>query len=1322
MTVGTRRFLENLELSPRTWRGPGREELGRYWTGPGGDGLEVAHTRSDTKPTVTELRRLWADRHRRRAAPLLLVAEHPGGALLCGPIGEDPAVVERDVAQAERLAAAALAEPSRHFAIKFLSRAMDADPDDIPGLHNRGLLASHELRVGVPQRSDWAAAVEDAQPLLSLSGRELVEGLRFTVEERARHSVLRVGANGNARAVAVFLYESEQPDQPSERYDHQTPVTYALTQAERDGLPYVLAVRGSMLRLYATTTSGAVGQRGRTETYVGLDLPLLPTEHAGYLPLLFSAEALSEGGTFEAIADASSDFAADLSTRLRERVYTQVVPRLARAIANRAGAATETKQDLDEHYRVAVTVLFRLLFIAYAEDSRLLPLNVNDDYTRHALKTVAREQADAINVGHDLGFDNPLTDVVEPDTDTTSTDLWDTCRNLFIAVDQGRESWGVPVYNGGLFSSDPDVNPVGRVIESLRLTNAEVGPALVALLVDETPDGIVGPIDFRSLSVREFGTIYEGLLESELARAEVDLTLTHDNRRGDVYAPAGDGEEVVVEAGGVYLHNKSGARKSSGSYFTKPFAVQHLIETAVLPTLDEHLERVAAKLDAGDEAGAAELLFDLRVADIAMGSGHFLTAVVDALEARYATFLAEHPIPHVTVMLETLRQAAHANLGELAAAADIETAALLRRLIARRCVYGVDINPISVELARVSMWIHTFVPGLPLSFLDHNLIVGDSLTGIGTVDEAMDELTETGAQAGLFDDPVRETLASAEEPLRRLSSSVDATTADIHAAKQAADEAREAVAPVASLLDLLVAYRLGEVDRPTITSLDDLPRADVARAQEVVKELSTVHFPVAFPEVFTRELPGFDVLVGNPPWDKVRHEPQQFWVTRRPGLNLLNDEEREREIGRIRKQGGPDVDAEDVERGFRERMQKLFKKTFALRGRYGHLEYAQLFLERAHALVASTGRIGFVLPRQSLVLAGWANLREALAERGAIMVAQGRNAQEWIFEDVHASYMVAFVSSLPSGSEALVIPEARSASQLSRSPFHFKLDELRSLTDSVAIPWFASDAEVAIFVRIKEASRLADKDGWVVATHDARWDFRSSGPHRDSVLRSGGEGAWKVLKARHVKPFALITEGGFNQFVAPEAMASAHELMSSWSAPRVVVRHPSRNDDSRTLIATLLPPGGFIYCKGYVHSVDVASEDAMVHLALLGYLNTIVADWWARRLVDRHVTAPIVNNLRVPQWSPSQVTTAARLVATLLVRHPAYAEDEQLRALAHDDAEPAELRGRLNALAMSGFKLTEADLPVLLEDFSMTGVSSSERQATYEALNTGEFR
>ena len=751
-------FLDQVDARKGRWRDEAAEAKGvstqRYWIGRGDRALEVAYGTAEARPNAATIRGVWKQRHGRAAAPLLVVVAYPAArtrrAAVCGPAGEDPQVVDLDHAHAERLAASALREPDRHTAVRFLSSALEGDPGEQPGLRNRGLLATHELLRGVPKRSDWEDATARSRDLLRERGQDLVRGLGYEIEPRGQHSVLRA-SEGRAQAVAVFLQDAEQPDQPAARFENQTPVTYALSHADRDNLPWVVAVRSGTIRLYSTSTSGAAGQRGRAETFVELNLPLLPSEKAGYLELLFSSTALADGGTMSEIQQASSDYVSELSARLRERVYKEVVPRLAVAVAKQGGGIDE--DDLERHYRTALTILFRLMFVAYAEDSRLLPLHVNGEYTDHALKTIARRLSHEINTGQDLGFDNPLTEEVEGGADT-QTDLWDSCKALFHAVDTGHVRWGVPAYDGGLFSTDSQVNPVGGIIEELSLANAEFGPALTALIVDRSADGDIGPIDFRSLSVREFGTIYEGLLESDLSVADQPLTVNSDG----VYLPTGVGDNVVVEVGEVYLHNQSGVRKSTGSYFTKPFAVNHLIAHSVDPTLSDHLDRVRALLEAGRHADAAEMLLDFRVADIAMGSGHFLTAVVDHLEARYTTFLADHHIPEVSRELDLLRTTANESLGSLADTVEIEDSSLLRRLIARRCIYGVDINPLAVELARVGMWIHTFVPGLPLSFLDHNLAVGNSLTGIGTIEEAIDALANSGEYKtiSLFDDPLRD--------------------------------------------------------------------------------------------------------------------------------------------------------------------------------------------------------------------------------------------------------------------------------------------------------------------------------------------------------------------------------------------------------------------------------------------------------------------------------------------------------------------------------------------------------------------------------------
>jgi len=620
-------------------------------------------------------------------------------AALCGPSGQSPPVLhDVELSQAERLASAALDEPDRHAAQRLLATHLHelAGADDLAqlpvGVRNNGLLATHHLKVNVPKRPDWADAVRKARPLLgiagaagesrspgdatdaqaaagdqgpppasrrgrsqaghrvgrALSGPDLVERLGFTIERasggsagaggtRAASGTSLLTVNGRSRAVAVFCHDDEPFDSPTVLRNGRSPVETAISEAERRNLDWVILTRKAEIRLYPAKADVGVGRKARGEPFVELNLALLTEEHAGYLHLLFSAEALT-GGTLAEILENSGDFAAELAVRLRERVYFETVPALASGVA--AGLGPEpSPQELESAYEHVMVILFRLLFVAYAEDKELLPYRGNTHYRDHSLKKLARRLLEDRNVGAEQ-------------FDEQAASLWEDVISIWRAVDKGNRRWGVPAYNGGLFAEDSAVFTTGAALADTSLSDADFGPALVGLLIDRTPEG-EGLVDFRSLSVREFGTIYEGLLESRLAVAESDLTVKKLKDQ-EVHAPARKRDKVAVAAGEVYLHNLSGSRKATGSYFTKPFAVEHLLDHALEPALDDHLKRLDELRETDDDAALAKAFFDFRCADIAMGSGHFLVAALDRIEARLSGWLAAHPLPAVTAQLERL--------------------------------------------------------------------------------------------------------------------------------------------------------------------------------------------------------------------------------------------------------------------------------------------------------------------------------------------------------------------------------------------------------------------------------------------------------------------------------------------------------------------------------------------------------------------------------------------------------------------------------------------------------------------------------------------
>lgn len=584
-------------------------------------GLEVVLVEAAQRPNAPVMRRAWSKRRAGRASPVLLLAFYrssDGGRVsLCGPSGEQP-VVRHDlrVSQVERLAAVALGEPNHHAATRFLLSALAELDSPVPGLRNVGLLATHELTAGVQEMPEWANAVSRSAPLLHMRGRRLVERLGYSVEPLGVNtSMLTIG--GRNRAIAVFCDEEEPFEAPAQRFDGASPVARGLAVADQQNVDWVILTRASEIRLYAARADTGVGRKGRSETFVEVNLSLLPQDQAGFLHLLFSSDALVDGGTFEKILGNSERFAAELATRLRERIYFDTVPALAKAVAGRL-SGDPSDEELDEPYEQVMLILFRLLFVAYAEDKDLLPYSTNNHYHHHSLKLIARRLLEDRQQGRDL-------------YDERATALWGEVRGLWDAVDKGNVSWGVPAYNGGLFSDDPVVSQAGADLSTLSLTDAEFAPVLARLLIDDTPEGD-GPVDFRALSVREFGTIYEGLLESRLAVAQDDLTVRKLRGKDQfVYVPAGQDDPVEVEAGGVYLHNRLGVRNATGSYFTKPFAVEHLLDHALEASLDDHIRRLNQLWEAGDSTEVADAFFDFRCADIAMGSGHFLAPILHGL-------------------------------------------------------------------------------------------------------------------------------------------------------------------------------------------------------------------------------------------------------------------------------------------------------------------------------------------------------------------------------------------------------------------------------------------------------------------------------------------------------------------------------------------------------------------------------------------------------------------------------------------------------------------------------------------------------------------
>lgn len=848
--------------------------------------------------------------------------------------------------------------------------------------------------------------------------------------------------------------------------------------------------------------------------------------------------------------------------------------------------------------------------------------------------------------------------------------------------------------------------------------------------------------------------------------APADLTVTP---KGE-YRLARTKDEVTVRAGELYPHTPSGARKSTGSYFTKHFAVEHLLEHALEPALDDHLKR----LDALDDRAAGETFFDFRVADIAMGSGHFLVAAVDRIERKLSNYLTRRPLADVSNELVRLLGAAKAELEKvgLADGVEIEGTQLLRRQIARRCIYGVDLNRMAVELARLSIWIHTFVPGLPLSFLDHNLVEGNSLVGIATVEEATNEVRKHSLP--LFALSAEKLLGRSRDALIKLARVSDANAEQIAAARNAAKEAREAVASAEALFDVLAAARLdghlaaqaGEwaqahtEQKKFEAALEKLPGSKMhSQSRRILKAIPPLHFPIAFPEVFLRARAGFDVILGNPPWEESTTEENRFWTRYDPGFHSLTQGQREALSKKYRRER-PDLVRLYEEERERSELVRLVLTSGPFPGMStGDADVYKAFAWRFWNLDACDGgRIAVVLPRSAFATKGSEDFRRCVfgdAER--LTITQLVNNKGWVFDDVHPQYTIALtviaraeaqvygllelngpfrnIATYESGKDSFVIFRAR---------------DVESWTDSAALPLLPDQESGKVFEQLRKAPRLdLDKPNFwrarpyreLDATNDKNlikfsdkaptgyWPVFKGESFDIWINDSGSYYGWcdpeKVTHFLHRKRVSSTKRGSGTAFAGfPPTWIKDPKSLPCYEA-RIAFRNVTRVTDSRTMRAALLPSQIFI--SNAAPFLLWPRGDEKDQAFLLGVLCSLPLDWYARRFVEVNFNYHLFNPLPVPRpsrenilWQRS-VALAGRL-ACLDKRLGKWARAVGVEFGPLPDHEKEDMIHELDAVVGHLYGLSESQLTHIFETFHEGWDYTDRLKATLQHLHAWQTK
>ena len=684
----------------------------------------------------------------------------------------------------------------------------------------------------------------------------------------------------------------------------------------------------------------------------------------------------------EGAADSFLDYALAEGKRYEQRVagdlsrvvFDEVFPRMVETLA--AGP----EDDLMKVRDAALVFLYRLLFILYAEDRGLLPVH-DPRYDDYGLRKPVRD-----HIAERMKRDDVFS--------STASNYYDHLTNLFRLIDRGDASIGLPPYNGGLFSSE-----AAPLLDSVRLPDdiiAQVVYELSHTKTEEMGEIVRRFVNYRDMSVQQLGSIYERLLERQPAR--------------------NDHGEITIQPNPY-------ARKDSGSFYTPQELVDLIVERTLKPLAEERLQAFEQKSKSLEsdrrpktvrhaelrELDPAEAVLDLKVLDPAMGSGHFLVTAVDFL-SDYIAHLVEYvpAVPkwldggYISPLVERVEAIRHDILQRardsnwIVDESQLSDQAIIRRMVLKRCIYGVDKNPMTVELAKVSLWLHSFTVGAPLSFLDHHLRCGDSLLGMRVAESAQ----ELRRLAGLSAQSAIAGAEQATEGMQRIEEMSDSDVAEVQESSTLFRGVEDTTAELRGLLDFLHGLRWqtagmtrrsrAEFESPLVEALEQRP-ADayqllasgprdeeelsegcqriLASAKSIAGREGFLHWEVAFPGVWrnwqdSRPSGGFDAVIGNPPWDRIEQQEVEWFAIRDNEVALASTGAMRKALIRRRMDDDNDLALQYEEVRNNAATVRALARSYSdyplLSG--GRINLYSLFVERAMSLVKPDGYVGLLTP------------------------------------------------------------------------------------------------------------------------------------------------------------------------------------------------------------------------------------------------------------------------------------------------------------------------------------------------------------------------
>lgn len=957
----------------------------------------------------------------------------------------------------------------------------------------------------------------------------------------------------------------------------------------------------------------------------------------------------------------SSEFALAVEDNLKAVIYGYSGEESLFEIMGQAiyRANARNKVDLDAVYENSVILLFRLLFVVYFEDKNRELLARHPFYPQYSLQMLylrLRQAGPKRGELHDGVF---------------------ALKQLFDMLDRGAEDIDIPLFNGGLF--DPARAPL--LLTPKIFDNATLLAILEKLLFRTHRGNTLFDTrrDFKNMSVTHLGRIYEGLLEFRFERAlETATYLEYESSatRGksvEAYFDAYDAasvrqqkgfkalREFNVKKGDVYLKSANNSRKTSASYYT--------------PTsLSERL--VKAGIDQALASGRA--LAELKIMDNACGSGHFLVQALD-----YLTDLALQSLESDSALVELVqdeRSKIAAQLAALNLPYEPDDAQILKRVLLKRCIYGVDLNPFAVELARLSLWMDSFIFGTPLSFIEHHVQHGNALIG-ATVQDFIDYNARESQQNDFFVDDLRGRFDELRGVMQELDAMRDTTPQEVAQSKQL----WKSIAPRLKLLGRALGFistrrvLLAEGEADAVRALDKTPNLldqlfdqDRRRVTLVVQQIEDCaaryhffHYEVAFPEAFASERPGFDVVVGNPPWDKTKFSDTDFFPQYHSNYRSLKNSEKAAVQQRLLESPHIAAAYEQAQREM-EVFNACYKASLPLNRGAGDGNLFRFFVERNLGLLAPGGSLSYVLPSALMFEEGSQTLRREILTRCQMPFFHSFENREGIFPDVDSRYKFALmqVVNVPPVADTAIdtafylldpaelddparhVPYPLAALK-TLSPRQWALMELRDAADlPLLAKCYAAFAPLsADWLDFRsELHMTSDKDLFLESTRPGCLPLYQGRMIWQYSHRYADPDYWldPVAFDERLRSKELHRMGQDLDLPKAEMQKHAEAIRFDRNYVRLGFRDIARDTDERTLIFALLPrnvgAGNKVPVsvpKRYRLGDDsVVASEAVSPLRLLFALacfNSLTLDWIARFMIQITVNQTYLYRLPMPQ-------------------------------------------------------------------------------------------